>query len=360
MRTTFFRLAALLMAFGVSPSAAQQSAAPEANALPVPQTFDWHLTKPIPATTPWGQAIDVESTGLIRSWTTLPEYTTAAVDHLPDHPSVVSPTRHFGYPIGKPGVLHRVDQIYGYFESLAASSPRVNFQLLGETEEGNRLALVQVGSERNLSRLDEIRRGNRALADPRNTSPEEARRLISDLPAIYTFYAGLHSTETGPPEMVMELAYRLAVSDDPAIRMIRDSVVVFIVPVAEPDGRNRVVDWHRRHNADVYRFDDRTNPPYWGKYIFHDNNRDGLQLSARLTQVLVDLFEEWRYPLGHDLHESVPYLYVSTGTGPYNPNLDPIAVSEWQWMANKEVNDLTAAGLPGVWTHGFYDGWYSG
>lgn len=328
---------------------------------PPPQSFDWHRRTPIPSTTPWGQEVDVASTDSILSWTTMPEYTTPLVNHLPAHASVLSPTAHFGYPIGKPGVLHRVDEIYGYFTALANSSPRVRFNLLGETEEGNQLALVQVGSEANLVRLDEIKRGLNALADPRRTDRDAATRLISDLPVIYTFYAGLHSPETGPPEMVMELSYRLAVSDDPIIRTIRDSVVVFIVPVAEPDGRNRVVDWHRRHNSGTMRTEDRVpGPPYWGKYIFHDNNRDGLQLSARLTQISVGLFEEWKYPIGHDLHESVPYLYTSTGTGPYNPQLDPIAVSEWQWMANWEVTDLTARGLPGVWTHGFYDGWYPG
>jgi hypothetical protein len=327
----------------------------------VPQTFDWWEAEPVPETTEWGQPVDVSSTELIRSWTTMPEYTNAMVDHLPEHPTVVSPSEHFGVPIGEPGTLHKVDEIYGYFQALAGSSPRVNFELLGGTEEGNNLALVQIGSEANLARLAEIKAGLNALADPRNTSDAEAARLIDEIPPVYTFYAGLHSTETGPPEMVMEMAYRLAVSDDPMIRTIRDSVVVFIVPVAEPDGRNRVVDWHRRHNQDVFDYDDRRGgPPYWGKYIFHDNNRDGLQLSVRLTQILVDLFNEWKYPLGHDLHESVPYLYVSTGTGPYNRDVDPIAVSEWQWMANKEVNDLTALGMPGVWTHGFYDGWYPG
>ena len=326
-----------------------------------PQTFDWWTRSPIPATMPWGQAVDTASTRLIRSWTTMPEYTTSLVDHLPEDARVVSPTDHFGHPIGKPGVLHRVDEIYGYFTALAASTPRVRFERLGETEEGNHLALVQIGSEANLARLETVKRGMVALADPRTTDSAAAARLVADLPVVYTFYAGLHSTETGPPEMVMELAYRLAVSDAPAIRTIRDSVVVFIIPVAEPDGRNRVVDWHRRHNANVTDYDDRVpGPPYWGSYIFHDNNRDGIQLSARLTQEAVKLFEEWKYPIGHDLHESVPYLYVSTGTGPYNRELDPIAIGEWQWMSNWEVTDLTARGLPGVWTHGFYDGWYPG
>ena len=347
----FAVLAALALAG--SPALAQEPS--------VPQTFDWWRADGVRATTPWGQAVDVASTEQILSWTTMPEYTTELVDHLPEDAAVVSPTDHFGHPIGRPGVLHKVEEIYGYMEALAGSSARVNFQRLGETEEGRTLALVQVGSEENLARLEEIREGLHRLADPRTTSRMEADRLIAELPAIYTFYAGLHATETGPPEMVMEMAYRLAVSDDPVIRKIRDEMVVFIVPVSEPDGRDKVVDWHRRYNADVYDGEDRVpGPPYWGKYIFHDNNRDGLQQSARLTQELTQLFLDWRYPVGHDLHESVPYLYVSTGTGPYNPTVDPIAVSEWQWMSNYEVTQLTSLGMPGVWTHNFYTGWYPG
>jgi hypothetical protein len=59
----------------------------------------------------------------------------------------------------------------------------------------------------------------------------------------------------------------------------------------------------------------------------------------------------------HDLHESIPYLYISTGTGPYNAWLDPIVTSEWQRLAFYEVEELTRRGVVGVWTHGFYDGW---
>jgi hypothetical protein len=59
----------------------------------------------------------------------------------------------------------------------------------------------------------------------------------------------------------------------------------------------------------------------------------------------------------HDLHESVPFLYVSTGMGPYNAWLDPLTVDEWQKMAYLDVEELTKRGVPGVWTHGYYDGW---
>ena len=32
-------------------------------------------------------------------------------------------------------------------------------------------------------------------------------------------------------------------------------------------------------------------------------------------------------------------------------------VNEWHTLAYQEINELTRRGLPGVWTHGFYDGW---
>ncbi|WP_321475093.1 hypothetical protein [uncultured Paludibaculum sp.] len=59
----------------------------------------------------------------------------------------------------------------------------------------------------------------------------------------------------------------------------------------------------------------------------------------------------------HDLHESVPFLYTSTGMGPYNAWLDPIVINEWQKLAYYEIEEMTKRGVPGVWTHGFYDGW---
>ena len=51
----------------------------------------------------------------------------------------------------------------------------------------------------------------------------------------------------------------------------------------------------------------------------------------------------------------MPFLYISTGTGPYNDEFDPITIAEWN--AFNEITELTRRGLAGVWTHGFYDGW---
>lgn len=345
----------------VLPLGLQGQDADDASTRAAPEVFDWHLADRIDPTTPWGQAVDTTATRLMRAWTTGAEFTSPLVDHLPLREGVPSPVEHFGYPLGQPGTLHTTAEFYGWYEALAAASPRVEFDLLDETEEGRSFALVKVGNEENLARLVEIRAAYHRLTDPRETSREQMEEIIAELPAIYMIFSGLHSPETGHPEVTAELAYRVAVSDDPMIREIRENALLFIMPVTDPDGRDRVVEWYRLHATDLETWEDRPpGPPFWGKYIRHDNNRDGLQLTLNLSRQVVSLFEHWKYPVGLDLHESVPFLYVSTGTGPYNPNIDAITRHEWQWIAHHEVTQATAHGMPGVWTHDFFDGWNPG
>jgi uncharacterized membrane protein YgcG len=96
---------------------------------------------------------------------------------------------------------------------------------------------------------------------------------------------------------------------------------------------------------------------YWGKYVQHDNNRDGMGQVLKCTQNFTRAVLEWHPTILHDLHESESYLYVSTGTGPYNPGLDPIAIDEWWLLGETEIMEMTKRGVPGVWTYGYYDGW---
>jgi hypothetical protein len=46
---------------------------------------------------------------------------------------------------------------------------------------------------------------------------------------------------------MLELAYRLAVSEQPMIRRIRERLVVLINPISNPDGRDKMVDWFYRY-----------------------------------------------------------------------------------------------------------------
>ncbi len=96
---------------------------------------------------------------------------------------------------------------------------------------------------------------------------------------------------------------------------------------------------------------------YWGKYVQHDNNRDGMGQFLKLTQNIEKCGLDWHPTILHDLHEAQTLLYASTGTGPYNEQLDPITIDEWWSLAENDVLEMTKRGVPGVWTYGFYDGW---
>ncbi|MBI4408817.1 MAG: peptidase, partial [Gemmatimonadetes bacterium] len=236
---------------------------------------------PITADTPKpAEAIDTVYARLVREATSDPRFLPATVASLPEHATVPSPREHFGTIIGAPGVMHRTGEIYGYYRALAAATPRVRVERVGTTEEGREIVLVIVADERTMAQLDHYRELAARLADPRHLPASELEDLLDHAKPIYYLNGGLHSTEMGSPEMLMELAYRLAVSDAPAVRSVRQGVITLINPVAEPDGRDRQVDWYDRYTRAREEADDGfpRSSPYWGKYVFHDNNRDGLQI----------------------------------------------------------------------------------
>ena len=104
-------------------------------------------------------------------------------------------------------------------------------------------------------------------------------------------------------------------------------------------------------------------PPllYWGHYVAHDNNRDAMGLSLKLTRNVLNTYLSWKPQVLHDLHESVPYLYDNTiGDGPYNAWVDPILTDEWQMIGWKNVSEMTKFGMPGVFAHGTFDTWSPG
>lgn len=307
------------------------------------------------------QAVDVPEPGsaeAIAAATTEPRFLSPWVASVPDHATIPSPRDFLGHQVGTPGELHDTRAIYGYYRALAAATPRVRVESLGRSEEGREFLLVVVGHEASLRDLAATRRAMAELADPRRCDEACAGARIAGLKPFYMLHGGLHSPETGSPEMLMELVYRLAVSEAPLVREVRDKLVVLVNPVAEPDGRDRMVEWFYRHLKGKTDYDalPPVSPPYWGKYVRHDNNRDAVQRRLALTRANQDAFLKWLPFVLHDLHESVPLLSIWTGTGPYNTNLEPTVFSEWHSIAFHEVATLTGLGLPGVWTYGFGEG----
>jgi hypothetical protein len=300
------------------------------------------------------QPIDSAYSRQIRASTSEPRFNTDLTDHLPADPRVPTPFAVLGYVPGTVGHLSHVADINRYFRALAAATPRVRIFTAGLSDEGREMLVAAIADSATVAGLDGYREVTRRLADPRGLSEDDARALIGRGKPIYHLTGSIHSPETGSPEMLMELAYRLAVDEGPMYRTIREHEIVLITPVLEVDGRDRMVDvynYGRSHHG--------VRPPlvYWGRYTAHDNNRDGMVISQVLSKNILAAYFQWHPTVLHDLHESVPFLYASTGTGPYNRAIDPITVDEWYTLAMQEITELTKRGLPGVWTHGFYDGW---
>jgi hypothetical protein len=284
-----------------------------------------------------------------------PRFLSAWVSYLPQSKGVPSPMAFFGRIMGAPGEFVDTAKAQAYCRALAAASPRVRVFSIGRSEEGREILMVAIADEAGIRDLERLKAATASLADPRKTSPDAAEKLIVTGRPIYYFNAGLHADETGSAEAVLELAYRLAVSEQPNIRRIREQLVVLINPVSNPDGRDKVVEWFYRYlkgKTDKGSLP-RMSPPYWSKYAFVDINRDAHQQVHETTKAVHRMFHEWHPTVVHDLHEGSPLMMTWNGTGPYNPNIDPITYTEFLELSFHEVQTMTAFGMPGVSTWNF-------
>jgi len=325
-------------------------------------------------------------------WTSDSIYGSPLVDHLPLVKGIPTPKDVLGYYIGAPGTLTYYADIVKYYRALAKATPRVKVETIGRSDEGRELVVVWVSSEENIRNLQHNRDNLAKLADPRGLSQAQINELIATTKPHYHLIGGLHSGETGPSEMLMELVYRLATETSPLIERIRNNVIVSVTPAAEPDGRDRNVDWFY-HGLDMQKEYPATQDtardagrgagpggaggagggggafgrggsvegqlPYWGKYVYHDNNRD-INLSMVEMRAITDWYYTAHPPIIHDLHESESLMYTYSGGPPQNPNLDPILFAELPWFSNWELAQMTKYGMPGVYTHAFMDGWSPG
>jgi hypothetical protein len=304
------------------------------------------------------QAPDIPEPGAseaIAAATTDPHFVSPFVSYVPQSASVPSPEKFFGRIMGAPGELTGTEKAYSYARELAAASPRVRVFTIGKSEEGRDIVMLAIADEAGIREIEHLKSATAALADPRHLQQTAAEKLIAASRPIYYFNAALHSDETGSTEATLELAYRLAVSEQPMIRKIREQLVVLINPISNPDGRDKMVDWFYRYlkgKTDRNTLP-RQSPPYWSKYTFVDINRDTHQQTHETTKAVHRMFHEWHPTVVHDLHEGVPFLMTWNGTGPYNPNIDPITYTEFLELSMHEVESMTAMGMPGVSTWNF-------
>jgi hypothetical protein len=328
---------------------------------PVRATFaQADISAPKPGRDP-KQAVDSAYTAKIKEYTTETFFNSPLTDYLPASKTIPTPKAVLGDIAGAPGKLPYTKEVNEYMRLLAKATPRVRVISIGNSEEGREMIGVIIASERLMATYEQNRAKLAKLADPRtiNMSDVEAEKIIADVAPVYYITGAIHSPEAGSPTALMELAYRLAVDESPYVRNIRDRVITLITPVVETDGRDRMVDlynYRKKHPNDPV-------PPllYWGKYVAHDNNRDAMGVTLKLTQNVLNAYVDHKAQVLHDLHESVAYLYDNTiGDGPYNAWIDPLLANEWQQIGWHNVQEMTRFGMPGVFAHGTFDTWSPG
>ena len=275
-----------------------------------------------------------------------------------------SPEEFFGHPMGADRQLVDYHQIRAYFEQLDEESGRVSVTTIGETTLGEEMIMAIVTSEANMANLDRYREISRRLSDPRGLSPEEARQLSQEGKVIVLMTHGLHASEIGTSQGVLESAYKLATGDTPFdSEEILDDVILLLIPVANPDGQLMITNWYREYLDTTY--EGGPMPWLYHHYAGHDNNRDGIANNLIETRAISRvLWHDWFPQIYDDPHQMGKInarMFVPQFLDPADPNIHPLIFSGIDLIGAKMAYDLQKAGFKGV-VHDamFASAWWKG
>jgi hypothetical protein len=215
-----------------------------------------------------------------------------------------SPQEVLGYALGERFTPYAGVQRYG--RALAEASPLVDYRAYGTTPEGRELFQLVIATPQNLARLNEILAANAELA--RGAPAERARQIAATNPAVVYFSYGVHGNESSSSEAALYTAWDLA-RGAPEVAGVLDNVVVVMDPVANPDGRDRYVNWF----TSVAGMEPNVNPqarehrePWPGgrfnHYLF-DLNRDWSWGTQPETQARLATWWQWNPQVHVDFHE---------------------------------------------------------
>ena len=272
---------------------------------------------------------------------------------------ITPPETFFGFKLGADRQIARWDRIVAYYELLEKESGRIKVENLGKTTMGHPFLLVTISSPENLARLEELRKINLRLSDPRGAAPAEIEKNIAEGKAVICQTMSLHATEIGGTQMAPELAYDLAARNDEETRRILDNVIFLLVPSFNPDGAIMVSDWYKKTLGTEYEGSDL--PWLYHKYSGHDNNRDAFQTNLVESQYVARiLFRDWipqAFVDHHHMGAYGPRIYVPPYADPIRPLADPLIWREHSWYGAHIAYKAEEAALSGVINMAQFSGW---
>jgi hypothetical protein len=273
-------------------------------------------------------------------------------------PHITSPEEAFGFKPGTDRKLADWPQLTAYYRKLASESDRVRYAEIGKTTEGRPFVVLTISAPENLAHLAHYLDIQRRLADPRITSPDEARELIAEDRAVVMVTCAIHSEEIGSSQSASEFAYMLASGDTPQIQAILRNDIVILVPAVNPDGEQLVVDWYKKYVGTPY---EGVSPVVlWHKYVGHDDNRDWITFTQVEIRLTAELVNKWHPQILYDLHQQGAYgarLFLPPWVDPIDPNVDPLLEVSMNALGANTALEVAATGKTGVLSYGVYDLW---
>ncbi len=275
---------------------------------------------------------------------------------------IPAPEELLGFRPGDDRQLASWNQVLTYFDKLDQASDRVKFETLGKTTMDVPFVMATISAPENLARLDEYKRIQDLLADPRKLGANrdrKARQLIARGKTIVLITCGIHSTEVGSYLSSMLIAHRLASSNEPEIQEILKNTIILLVPSLNPDGVDIVKNWYDKTLGTPY---EGTDPPeLYHKYVGHDNNRDWYALTQAETIITVfRIHNVWHPQIVHDIHQQGAFgsrLFLPPYMPPVEPNVPKQIVEGYTQLGNWMAGQLRAKGFHGITTNSTYDAW---
>jgi hypothetical protein len=277
---------------------------------------------------------------------------------------IPAPEDVLGFVPGDDRKLASWSQVLSYFDQLDKASDRVKFEALGKSTMDRPFVMATISAPENLARLEEYKRIQEQLADPRklgnpNRRDQKALELISRGKTIVLITCGIHSTEVGSYLSSMLIAHQLATSNKPEIEHILRNTIILLVPSLNPDGVDIVKNWYDKTLGTQY---EGTNPPeLYHKYTGHDNNRDWYAFTQVETKITVDkIHNAWHPQIVHDIHQQGEFgarLFLPPYMAPVEPNVPRQIVEGYTELGNWMAKELRKQGFKGITTNSTYDAW---
>ena len=216
--------------------------------------------------------------------------------------NIPKPSEVLGFNVGDWHINH--DKLIDYLTKLSKSSKKIKIENRGYTYEDRPLILLTITSEKNHSRLEELRKNHINLSNKALTEGD-----LKKMPAVVYQGFSVHGNEASGSNAAILLAYYLATSEDEKVLELLENLIILLDPSLNPDGLQRFSGWvnsQRSHVENPDSYDREYNEVWPGgrtNHYWFDLNRDWLTVQLNESKARILSFNKWLPNILTDHHE---------------------------------------------------------